>query len=241
MNAFIPLPVLAAEDLSPGAKLCYGILCRYAGQDGRCYPSIQTLAEHLRVSARQARKYVSELVERGYVEREQSSVGETNTFHFLWREEFREYEIPRNDPSGAPRNDCSAKESHLKRTEDSDYRATNRDSRDSLAGYSQLRRIIAEALGKDPSESAFGKVIEAGGGESEGVLVEAINSAYRRGYGPGTPKGPRTARWFEVTIADFVARGEDRRPAAPAADTPQMASSETAELAESFGGGYKAA
>ncbi|MBM3767962.1 MAG: helix-turn-helix domain-containing protein [Acidobacteria bacterium] len=51
MIAPLPVPVLIAPDLSPGAKLCYAVLCRYAGKDGVCYPSLRTLSDNLNASS----------------------------------------------------------------------------------------------------------------------------------------------------------------------------------------------
>ena len=38
-----------------GAKLTYARLTRYAGQDGKCYPAVETLATEIALSARQAK------------------------------------------------------------------------------------------------------------------------------------------------------------------------------------------
>jgi hypothetical protein len=58
---FIPEGLVRANGISPGAKLAYGRLARYAGQDGRCYPSMGALAAEIAVGERQARKYITEL------------------------------------------------------------------------------------------------------------------------------------------------------------------------------------
>src|ERR1022692_92146 len=39
---FIPDALVRSTIISPGAKLVYGRLARYAGQDGRCYPAVET-------------------------------------------------------------------------------------------------------------------------------------------------------------------------------------------------------
>lgn len=46
----IPEPVMLSP-LSPGAKLTYCVLCRYAGQDANCYPSARTIAGRIGISA----------------------------------------------------------------------------------------------------------------------------------------------------------------------------------------------
>ncbi|MGA2592350.1 MAG: helix-turn-helix domain-containing protein [Bryobacteraceae bacterium] len=44
-GVFIPEAVCKYHGLSPGAKLIYGRLCRYAGKDGYVYPAVGTLAD----------------------------------------------------------------------------------------------------------------------------------------------------------------------------------------------------
>ena len=46
---FAPVPnwLMRREGVSAGAKLLYGRLCQYAGNNGECYPSIKTLAKEL--------------------------------------------------------------------------------------------------------------------------------------------------------------------------------------------------
>ena len=58
---FIPDGLVRADGISPGAKLTYGRLVRYAGQDGACYPAVPTLAAEIGVSVRQTQYYLAEL------------------------------------------------------------------------------------------------------------------------------------------------------------------------------------
>jgi hypothetical protein len=57
---FIPEALVRSDLVSPGAKLAYGRLARYAGQDGRCFPAVETLAQEIGVGKRQAQRYVSD-------------------------------------------------------------------------------------------------------------------------------------------------------------------------------------
>src|SRR6476660_6574564 len=92
---FMPEPVCQYRGLSPGAKVVYGRLCRYAGKDGNVYPATSTLAEEVGICERQAREYIQEL-ERGKfieVDREKKHFrrdgsGGTNTYFFLWHVVF---------------------------------------------------------------------------------------------------------------------------------------------------------
>lgn len=230
MGAMIPLPVMAAPDLSPGAKLCYGVMCQFAGRDGRCFPSERALAEKLRVSERSARSYVAELVSNGYIERERRSRSETNSYFFLWKSEFKEFLLDRQNRDARDRQNPDAKETQGKRiTTDSDYGATNLASLGSSTRFGTLREIVAESLGADLSDSALGRVVAAGGGASEGQLVEAIRAALMKTKSP-----PRRARWFEVAVAEHFDHAAGLRPAVPACKVIAMEPKEAAEMAGAF-------
>lgn len=233
MGVMVPDPVMEATELSTGAKLCYGLLCRFAGRDGVCYPAESTMAKRLGVGTRQARRYVQELVEAGYIDAERRGDGQSNRYFFIWRKEFSAglREDIFGDQTG---QDCPLKRVNKRVILDLDYGAANRDPRDTLARYEGLRRLVAEGLGKRVTDSALGKIVDAGRGEPEQVLMSVIQASYRRGYGPGTEKGPRTTRWFEVTIADYFARGDGLRPAVPAGEALRMSPEEVAEMAEPF-------
>ncbi|MFN7994893.1 MAG: helix-turn-helix domain-containing protein [Bryobacteraceae bacterium] len=94
-GAYIPEPICKYRGLSPGAKLIYGRLCRYAGKEGAAYPAIRTLADETGMSETQARTYIRELeVERFIlVDRENRHYhadggGGSNVYVFLWHEAF---------------------------------------------------------------------------------------------------------------------------------------------------------
>jgi len=58
---FIPEALVRSKLVSPGAKMAYGRLARYAGKDGRCFPAVSNLALEIGIGARQAQKYLAEL------------------------------------------------------------------------------------------------------------------------------------------------------------------------------------
>ena len=78
----VPLGLLADRTLSAGAKLLYGRLLRYAGKNGKCYPSIATLASDLGVTERQIRFYLIEL-EQHFLICRRSVPGRVNQVEFL--------------------------------------------------------------------------------------------------------------------------------------------------------------
>ena len=70
-----------------GAKLIYARLCRYAGKDGKVYPSVKGLGEECGLSGSQVRLYLKELSETGFIRIETNS-GKSSQFVFLWHSAF---------------------------------------------------------------------------------------------------------------------------------------------------------
>ena len=105
-GAFIPEAVCKYRGLSPGAKLVYGRLCRYAGKDGRVFPAVPTLSEEIGVTANQGRLYLKELerarflaVDRKNKHYRKNGSGGTNTYFFRWHQAFNgEHGTPRRPP-----------------------------------------------------------------------------------------------------------------------------------------------
>jgi hypothetical protein len=85
---WVPEPVLRYAGLSPGAKLCYGRLLRFAGKRGYCWPSTETLASELGVSLSQAKRYLAELKGDRFITVEHRRGLLTNIYRFLWHRSF---------------------------------------------------------------------------------------------------------------------------------------------------------
>lgn len=89
---FIPEPILK-EDVSQGAKLCYGHLNRTLGKEGDSLPSINEIAEALGVSKGSAVGYVKELKDAELIDTIEPEGIERvrhrrNRYKFKWKEEF---------------------------------------------------------------------------------------------------------------------------------------------------------
>jgi hypothetical protein len=89
---FIPEAVCRYRGISLGAKMIYGRLCRFAGEDGDAYPSIDSIASEIGIGETQARQYLRELERSGFISCERRTGekgGQTsNRYHFLWHEAF---------------------------------------------------------------------------------------------------------------------------------------------------------
>ena len=68
-GAFTPNWLMRRKEVSPGAKLCLVRLYQYCGENGRCYPKLETLAEELGVTKRTVCRYLDELETHGLIER----------------------------------------------------------------------------------------------------------------------------------------------------------------------------
>jgi hypothetical protein len=66
---FIPEALVRARGISLGAKITYGRLARYAGEDGNCYPSVPTLAFEIGTCERQTQRYLAELEKKQFIRR----------------------------------------------------------------------------------------------------------------------------------------------------------------------------
>ena len=63
----IPEGVARYRGLSPGAKVVYGRLYRYAGQKGVAFPAVETLAEEVGLGTRQTQTYIAELQAEDFI------------------------------------------------------------------------------------------------------------------------------------------------------------------------------
>ena len=106
---FIPEGLARCASIGAGAKVAWGRLARYAGADGRCYPTMKTLAGEIGVGERQVQKYVAELEQNELIRRVSRFKGRgqtSNAFEFLWHALF-ERGVNNRSPGGV--NDCSGR------------------------------------------------------------------------------------------------------------------------------------
>ncbi len=87
----IPNVVCRSTKLTPTAKLVYGRLAQYAGENGRCFPAIKTLAVEIAASPRAVISAIQQLEREGFVKKQATGHRDrrrTNTYHFLWHDIF---------------------------------------------------------------------------------------------------------------------------------------------------------
>jgi hypothetical protein len=215
-GVMIPDPVLAS-DLSLGAKVCYGILARFAGERGQCFPTMQTIGARIGVSDRQAKTYVAELVRSGFISRARGGSGRPNRYGFLWHPSFDSAEG--KDSSRVRGSILPTEETVLREKRDLDCLATHRKKRDappepvsgrSPEGWKPLSDLVEGLIERRPSRSSLGRIISATPGKTGAEAVEAIQEAIQRGYGAESRHGPRSASWFVSVVRNYWADRERR-------------------------------
>jgi hypothetical protein len=76
----VPNAILVNSKLSPGAKLTYTMLLRYAWQNDRSFPGQERLAKDVGAGERSIRTYLKELETGGLIEIHQRGLGRSNLY-----------------------------------------------------------------------------------------------------------------------------------------------------------------
>jgi hypothetical protein len=76
----VPNHVLTSSKLSPGAKLTYAMLLKYAWQNDYCFPGQERLAKDMGVTDRSVRTYLQELATKQFVAIKQRGLGKPNLY-----------------------------------------------------------------------------------------------------------------------------------------------------------------
>jgi hypothetical protein len=87
LGVFVPEPVCKSREISAGAKLVYGRLARFGGEEGNVYPSIRRIGDELGISMKQARRYVRELEQQGFIKSTRTP-GKVSRYAFIWQAIF---------------------------------------------------------------------------------------------------------------------------------------------------------
>jgi len=227
---FIPEAVYQDSCLSIGAKLIYGRLCRYAGEDGDAYPSVPTLGSELLISPKQARRYVRELENQGFI-RVDRVAGRSSHYTFLWRDEF-DPTPPTSGSTTPPRNGSttpptsgsqreSVERESVKRNRDFDCaNRKNGDSRECMPPSTpkpnpKLREALTRYMRAEPTDRQVLDVLEAAAGATEAEVVDCLVFLYdQRKLRPGTDNGPRSFAWFPTVVQDYFDKRQQRTDAA---------------------------
>ena len=80
---FIPDYLFKVEGINYTDMMVYGLLCRFAGEDGKCFPSQTTLAAKMKVTRRTIEMSIARLKKAGLIEAHYSGETGTNWYRFL--------------------------------------------------------------------------------------------------------------------------------------------------------------
>jgi len=76
----VPNHVLEATNLSPGAKLAYAMLLKYAWQNDFCFPGQDRLAKDMGVTRKSVNTYIKELATKNYLTIKRQGQGKPNIY-----------------------------------------------------------------------------------------------------------------------------------------------------------------
>ena len=76
----VPNHVLTSSEVSPGAKLVYAMLLRYAWQNDSCFPGQERLAKDMGASERSIRTYLKDLEQQSFIEVRRRGQGRSNLY-----------------------------------------------------------------------------------------------------------------------------------------------------------------
>jgi biotin operon repressor len=76
----VPNHVLESEKLSPGAKLTFAMLLKYAWQNDYCFPGQERLAKDMGAGVRSIVRHVQELETAGYITIKRQGLGKPNIY-----------------------------------------------------------------------------------------------------------------------------------------------------------------
>lgn len=76
----VPNHVLESNRLSPGAKLTYAMLLKYAWQNDFCFPGQDRLAKEMGVTRQSANTYIKELERKDFISIKRKGQGKPNIY-----------------------------------------------------------------------------------------------------------------------------------------------------------------
>ena len=76
----VPNHLLISNKISPGSKLTYAMLLKYAWQNDYCFPGQERLAKDMGVTDRSVRTYLQELQAQNFIAIKQRGLGKPNLY-----------------------------------------------------------------------------------------------------------------------------------------------------------------
>ena len=79
----VPNHILESSKISPGAKLTYAMLLKYAWQNDFCFPGQDRLAKDMGVSLRSTNSYIQELEKKSFINIKRLGQGRANLYELI--------------------------------------------------------------------------------------------------------------------------------------------------------------
>lgn len=79
----VPIVVLKADTISPGAKLAYAMLLHYAWANDYCFPGQERLSQDMGAGKRSVIRFMAELERAGYIAVKRRGLGQTNLYQLF--------------------------------------------------------------------------------------------------------------------------------------------------------------
>ena len=76
----VPNHILESKELSPGAKLTYAMLLKYAWQNDFCFPGQDRLADDMGTSRQTANTHIQELSKKNFIIIKRQGQGKPNVY-----------------------------------------------------------------------------------------------------------------------------------------------------------------
>ncbi|MEE9458240.1 MAG: conserved phage C-terminal domain-containing protein [Candidatus Bathyarchaeia archaeon] len=113
-GSFIPNWLGVRTELSAAAKFCFARLCQYAGEDGKCFPKVETLALALGMKKRMTQRYLRELEKFKLIKVIAQGHSLPNRYIFIWHEWISQQNQMVSDMTPPPMSDMTSpyKETH---------------------------------------------------------------------------------------------------------------------------------
>ena len=86
----VPNFILDHENLSPGAKLAFAMLLKYARENDYCFPGQERLAKEIGGGRRSVVRYINELQKTGLIKIERRGQGKPNIYTVYLKASFWE-------------------------------------------------------------------------------------------------------------------------------------------------------
>jgi hypothetical protein len=168
----MPEAICRYRGLSPGAKVIYARLCRFAGKGGSAYPAIGTLAKETGMSETQARGYLKELEKEHFIQVDRKNrhyrkdgSGGSNRYIFLWHPAFdgdsgaaRKAPPPLRKSEGVPprkTGPVTPAENRTRRESSSAESVKESQVPDSKSAFAPIRSRAAHTSERNNSPSLF--------------------------------------------------------------------------------------